>query len=160
MKERKIIFHATSPENLESILNCNCIKPSRGRYGTGVYCRQSFVDSVNYNDCVFGIYLRGLEDKAAIPGNKLGKWIVFKDKVPMDHIKYIIRFKPEEEPNESILKEDKNGILFYEVPFSNEVDKQEKVVDVSNDIFQHADESLIYPPRYDRIKVCRNYSLE
>lgn len=164
MKKRKIAFHGTNEKSLEKILDSGMIMPSGGRYGNGVYCRSSLSRTFNDYQCFLGIRLRGLEDIAAVPGNKKGKelpgkWVVFTEEVPLDFISVAVHSYQvgEDEPNQ-IKYYDMDGIRFYDVPYLNEFDKHNKMLDVSNDINKLIQDVPF--PRYDQIRICGNYSLE
>jgi len=163
MKKRKVVFHGTSEKSLEGILNDGKILPSGGRYGNGVYCRSSLSKTFNDYQCFLGIRLRGLEEIAAVPGNKKGKelpgkWVVFTDEVPLDFIHVAVHsFHVGENELNEIKYYNVDGIRFYEVPYLNEFDKQNKMLYLSNDINKLFQE--IPFPRYDEISICDNYSI-
>lgn len=167
MKERLLVFHGTSSETMEKIVGSGAIKTSGGIYGTGVYCTNSFKKAYEHSyGAIIGIYPKGLEKHARIPMNKFKKWIIFDDEIPLKNIKYLIDFTNKSHNCElerfsgEISKE--RDFVYIHYPLENmDFFKAEETLNlITNFLYSHASKSLPYPVQWDKIKVCKEYSID
>ena len=170
MKERLLVFHGTSPEAIEKIVDYGAIRVSGGRYGTGIYCTNSFKKAYEHScGAIIGIYPKGLEKHARVPVNKLKKWVVFDEMIPLRHVKYVVILGNENHSGkdssrfiqlENICKECNLTYLYCETITFDEIVLQKKMQDITNFLYSDASKRLPYKVQWDKMNVCKEYSID
>lgn len=167
MKERPLVFHGTSPEAIEKIVDHGAIRVSGGRYGTGVYCTNSFKKAYEHSyGAIIGIYPKGLEKHARVPLNKLKRWVIFDEEIPLKNIKYLIDFTSKshnyelDQINEHKCQE--KDFVYIHCPLENMdfFKAQEALNSITNFLYSDASKRLHYQVQWDEVKVCKEYSID
>lgn len=166
MKIRNIAFHGTSIKNVNNMLSSydNVIYASMGCYGSGIYCTNGIKKALKHSkDAIIGIELHGLEDKIKIPENKLKKWIIFDDNVPVNKIKYVVSFKENIQNLYSQELFEPFRILYIESPKLNpDSTCKDKIYfnQLSQIIYQDLQKTSKYELNLKKIKITEPYNIK
>lgn len=158
---KPIFFHSTTEKSLEQILKSGFIKKSGGRYGNAVYTASTIEESLEKGkgNVVLGIKVYGFEKNMVMPLNKVFKWGLFIEDIPLDFVKYVIFF--DKDYNKISLEEDdKYNIQKIYAPQPNEVLAHFYYNKITNLIFNDFEKNNKLKPRLNKIKVTKPYSIE